>query len=227
MKAIQALLFDAGGTLIRLDGRRICRAAGVAFVPAIFAEAEDAAVAGLREWISRHPRSTDPQRLPVFFAALLSALGAPQDSGGSEAATRVAAEHRRSNLWSLAARGAGATLAELKLRGYRLAVVSNADGRARALLGQAGLLDHLELVIDSAEAGVEKPDPAIFLQATDRLGVPPTRSAYVGDLYEFDVAGARSAGLTPILIGSCPSPEPVVRVPDLPALLELFPGPEA
>jgi FMN phosphatase YigB (HAD superfamily) len=212
MKEIQAVLFDAGGTLIRLDGKRICRAAEVAFAPAVFAEAEDAAIAGLREWISRNPHSTDPQRLPVFFAALLSALGAAQDAPGSGAATRVAAEHRRSNLWSLAAHGAAATLAELKLRGYRLAVVSNADGRARALLEQAGLLEHLELVVDSAEAGVEKPNPAIFLQTTDRLGVLPARSAYVGDVYEIDVAGALAAGLTPILIGSCPSPEPVVRV---------------
>jgi FMN phosphatase YigB (HAD superfamily) len=86
------------------------------------------------------------------------------------------------------------------------------------------LAGFLEFVIDSAEAGIEKPDPRIFHAATDRLGLPPGHCAYVGDIYEIDVAGALGAVLKPVLIGSGPAPETVVRVMDLPALLNLFPG---
>ena len=105
-----------------------------------------------------------------------------------------------------------------------MAVISNADGRVRGLLEAAGLAPHLEFVIDSAEVGIEKPDPRIFHAATQRLGLPPARCAYVGDIYEIDVLGALGAGLTPILIGEGPAPEPVLRVPDLWTLLNHFPA---
>ena len=105
-----------------------------------------------------------------------------------------------------------------------MAVVSNADGRVRGLLEAAGLAPHLEFVVDSAEVGVEKPDPRIFHAATEKLGLTPAACAYVGDIYEIDVVGAERAGLTPVLIGDGPAPEGTRRVPDLPALLPLFAG---
>ena len=41
--------------------------------------------------------------------------------------------------------------------------------REQQQLGVGSLSPYLEFVIDSAEAGVEKPDPRIFRAATDRL----------------------------------------------------------
>jgi len=93
----------------------------------------------------------------------------------------------------------------------------------RQLLEQAGLAQTLEFILDSSEVGLEKPDPRIFLAATERLNLPPAACAYVGDIYEVDALGARSAGLEPILIGSCPAPEPVERIAGLADLLDLFP----
>ena len=107
--------------------------------------------------------------------------------------------------------------------GYRLGVVSNADGRVRALLEAAGVSPFLEFVVDSAEVGVEKPDARIFLAATERLGLAPAACAYVGDIYEIDVEGSRRAGLHPILIGEGHAPETVRRVAHLPDLLPIFP----
>jgi HAD superfamily hydrolase (TIGR01549 family) len=223
--AVRAILFDAGGTLIHVDGLRVSRAAGIAYADEVFARAEAAAVAEVRAWILSHPQSTDQQRLPLFLDTILCHLGLETAAERRSAAGRVTEEHLRANLWSRTAAGARETLGQLRDRGYRLAVVSNADGRVRGLLERAAVASFFELILDSAEVGVEKPDPRIFLAAARRLALPPQACAYVGDIYEIDVRGAQSAGLFPVLIGACPAPEPVARVAGLEDLLPLFPGP--
>jgi len=224
VRHVRAILFDAGGTLIHVDGERICRAAGIPYEAAAFRAAEAAAVAAVRRLVLAKPESRDAERIPLYFGTMMSGLGMTDAAAQREAAGRVAADHGRANLWSRCADEAVETLAALRGRGYRLACVSNADGRVRGLLEDAGLSPHLEFVVDSFEAGVEKPDPRIFHAATDRLGLPPSQCAYVGDIYEIDVTGAEGAGLTAVLIGDGPAPEGVRRVPDLPALLPLFTG---
>jgi HAD superfamily hydrolase (TIGR01509 family) len=224
MKHVRAVVFDAGGTLIHLDGKRVCRAAGVAFDRTGFRQAEADAVAAVRALVLERPESTDGERIPLFLDTLLSGLGLADAAGRQSSAGAVAAEHRHANLWSQRADGAIETLEALRGRGYRTAVVSNADGRVRGLLETAGLTPHLEFVVDSGEIGIEKPDPRIFLAATERLGLPPSVCAYVGDIYEIDVVGALRAGLEPVLIGDGPAPPEVRRVADLQGLLTLLPG---
>jgi putative hydrolase of the HAD superfamily len=80
-----------------------------------------------------------------------------------------------------------------------MAVLSNSDGRIESAFEQAGLWECFDFFIDSFNVGVEKPDPEIFLMATERARVAPDQAAYVGDLYSVDVLGARNAGLIPIL----------------------------
>jgi HAD superfamily hydrolase (TIGR01509 family) len=224
LKNVRAVLFDAGGTLIHVDGERICRAAGVGYDAPAFRSAETTAVAAVRALVLARPESRDAERIPMYFDTMLSALGLGDAGRRREAARAIAAEHGRHNLWSKRADGSAETLLELKRRGYRTAVVSNADGRVRGLLEDAGLSPHLEFVVDSAEVGLEKPDARIFHAATSRLGLDPEACAYVGDIYEIDVVGAAGAGLHPILIGDGPAAGPVTRVPDLESLLTLFPS---
>jgi len=224
VKHVRAVLFDAGGTLIHPDGQRICAAAGVPYEPAAFRRAEAGAVAAVRRFILERPDSRDAERVPLYFGTLIGNLGVAGDRERALAAGRVGDAHREANLWSRAADDAAATLSGLRARGYRLAVISNADGRVRGLLEAAGLTPLLEFVVDSAEMGVEKPDPRIFHAATDRLGLSPAACAYVGDVYEIDVLGAEGAGLTGILVGEGPAPASVLRVPTLSALDALFAG---
>lgn len=224
MRSIRAVLFDAGGTLIHVDGQRLCRAAGVSYRAEAFEEAEAAAVSQVRAWVVRHPKSSDAERLPLFLDTILQGFDLAGAAQRRNAALRIAQEHASANLWSSPGRGAAETLDALRSRGYRLGVVSNADGRVRQLLEEAGLASRLEIILDSAEVGVEKPDPRIFHAATQRLGLSPELCAYVGDIYEIDIVGAREAGLLPILIGSCPAPESVERIADLPSLLSLLPA---
>lgn len=57
--------------------------------------------------------------------------------------------------------------------------------------------DLFQVVIDSSEVGIRKPDPAIYRLACEKLGVAPGRTAFVDDI-ETNVEGARTVGLTAI-----------------------------
>ena len=74
--------------------------------------------------------------------------------------------------------------------------------------------------------GIEKPDPRFFTAILDAIGVDASRALHVGDLYEVDVVGARSAGLTAVLVDPADLYEDVdvVRIrslSELPAVLTL------
>src|SRR5256885_120065 len=114
--------------------------------------------------------------------------------------------------------------------------VRNSDGRAEAHLEMVGVRAGLEFVVDSQIEGVEKPDPRIFLNALARLGLPPAKAVYVGDIRSVDEAGARAAGMHFVLVDpfgdyAAPGQLAVRRMEDLPALLAaqftLVPGPRA
>lgn len=98
--------------------------------------------------------------------------------------------------------GAVEVLRVLHEAGCPLGVVANWDRGLPRLVENLGLADFFEFVIGSQEAGTEKPEPDIFRLALARLppSLAPVDVAYVGNDYALDVVGARSAGLTPILI---------------------------
>ena len=54
--------------------------------------------------------------------------------------------------------------------------------------------------IDSGAVGVAKPDPRIFELALALAGTTPERAVHVGDAYQYDVRGARAAGVRPVLV---------------------------
>ncbi|HKA13377.1 MAG TPA: HAD family hydrolase [Myxococcota bacterium] len=201
---LDAVLFDAGGTLLRLD-YAFMRTCAARRNHAIDDDALARGEATVRREIDRRaartggPRDRDADRVAGYFHAVLESAGVAP-AAAEAAAGELAAEHARANLWRVAMPGAAAALAALRARGFRVGVVSNADGRVAALLEAAGLAPHLETIVDSHHEGVEKPDPEIFRRALARLGVPAERTAYVGDIFAIDVLGARAAGLAAILI---------------------------
>jgi putative hydrolase of the HAD superfamily len=198
------VIFDAGGTLIRLDYEWIAQSAterGHPLEPAALARSEAVARQAVDQRAdgSGGAAGTDESRLAIYLGDLLGAAGVPPGPR-AEIALEVEAEHRAQNLWRVPMPGASETLAALRARGFRLAVVSNADGRVEQGLEEAGLREHLELVVDSQLEGVEKPDPEIFRRALRRLELPARRAAYIGDIYSIDAVGARAAGLAPVII---------------------------
>jgi FMN phosphatase YigB (HAD superfamily) len=88
------------------------------------------------------------------------------------------------------------TLRALRERGFLLGVVTNRYWGGQPFqddLRAIGFLDYLapEHIAVSADLGVRKPNPAIFLHALNALGVSAEEAAMVGDSLSADVAGAR------------------------------------
>ncbi|MCC6312389.1 MAG: HAD family hydrolase, partial [Thermomicrobiales bacterium] len=70
----------------------------------------------------------------------------------------------------------------------------------RAKVRLLGIEDLADFVVISGEFGAAKPDPAIFAEAL-RLGSASALDAVmVGDMLEFDVAGARASGIASVWI---------------------------
>jgi putative hydrolase of the HAD superfamily len=95
---------------------------------------------------------------------------------------------------------AAPALRALREDGQRLVAVSNWDCSLPDVLDRVGLGELLDGVVSSAVAGARKPDPAIFEDALELAGCRPEEVLHVGDTADEDVAGARAAGIRPLLI---------------------------
>jgi putative hydrolase of the HAD superfamily len=95
---------------------------------------------------------------------------------------------------------AAPALGALRDRGLRLIAVSNWDCALPRVLERCGIERMLDGVVTSAGAGARKPDPAIFKTALELAGCEAGEALHVGDTAEEDVAGARAAGIRPLLI---------------------------
>jgi putative hydrolase of the HAD superfamily len=84
----------------------------------------------------------------------------------------------------------------LRAAGYRTGLVTNNVREGSAMWRQLIPVDELfEVVVDSSEVGMRKPNPAIFAHALALLGgVEPHRAVFLDDS-PGNVTGARRAGL--------------------------------
>jgi HAD superfamily hydrolase (TIGR01549 family) len=78
---------------------------------------------------------------------------------------------------------------------FRLGIVSNFYGNLEAVCEGAGLCNFFKVMVDSYCVGVEKPDPAIFRMALERLGATPEKTVFIGDSLNRDREGARRMGM--------------------------------
>jgi epoxide hydrolase-like predicted phosphatase len=93
----------------------------------------------------------------------------------------------------------------LRAEGYRTALVTNNIVEFREFWRPMVPLDELfDVVVDSSEVGVRKPDPRIFHLTLDQLGgVAPERSVFLDD-YPGNVDAARRLGMYGIVVESDP-----------------------
>ncbi|HJZ83658.1 MAG TPA: HAD-IA family hydrolase [Polyangia bacterium] len=193
-----AVLFDAGHTLIEPRDQALAEAARAAGLPVSATAIARAFRLAIRA-LNLAPPADPPQPFRPLVAQELARLGA----GGRDAEAAFWAVLDQYNaahtLWTKPVEGALATLAELKRRNIRTAVVSNSDGHVVHYLAQAGLLPLLDVVVDSEVVGVEKPDQRIFRHALEKLAVEPSGVPFVGDRYDVDVLGARTVGMRGLL----------------------------
>lgn len=206
---LEAVVFDAGGTLVRLDFEWMAEAVAEVDGAPDAATLRRAEIEGRRRYdasAGRRQRAGEPHPplgthgdIRAYFIGMLEVAGVPA-SAREAAFERFRVRHDGPGLWSRPMEGARLALDGMAALGLRRAVVSNSDGRAERHLTDCGMREGLEFVVDSQIEGVEKPDPRIFRIALDRLGVAASRALYVGDIRSVDEAGARAAGMHFVLV---------------------------
>lgn len=203
---IRAVSFDAGATLVRPDPPvEAVYARELAADGARFTE-EDLARALTRAWEEVHAagaanRYSGVRGEPEFWRAFLDRVRSLLDGGrvSADAFGRLASHFRSPAAWAVYD-DVFPTLAVLSGRGLRLAVVSNWDSYLPVLLAALGLERYFPVMAVSAIEETGKPDPEIFRRACARLGVEPAEALHVGDSVTEDLFGARSAGLSGVLL---------------------------
>lgn len=93
-------------------------------------------------------------------------------------------------------------LGELKKR-FPLGLVSDAQSCfSIAEMKVLGIHDFFNTLVISGDYGYRKPDPRLFLQALDTLGLRPEEAIYVGNDMFRDMFGARQLGIKTIFFQS-------------------------
>jgi len=119
--------------------------------------------------------------------------------------------------------GVGEWLETLRAEGFRQALASSAPPpNIEVSLEALGLDRYLDAIVSADEVAHGKPDPAIFLEAARRLGVPPPRCIVVEDA-PAGLEAARRAGMKSVGILSDHHPRLEADVV-VASLLDLAPG---
>ena len=92
------------------------------------------------------------------------------------------------------------TILELKKKGIKVAIVSNAPRlKAFMRLDAAGIADLFEVVVGLENAKQAKPSQMPFKKALELLNVQPSEAMHIGDWPEIDFPGAKALGMKTVL----------------------------
>jgi putative hydrolase of the HAD superfamily len=213
-KPIEAVLLDYGHTLIHFDERPHSALLGAyENVNRLLAETLEREVPAAQVMIERVSRRVDDEiqrdyaagreeevEIAAIYDAALRDIGLELEPALIEKVMELEQEgwlnsvHLGPDVVS--------TLEELRRRGLRLGIVSNAAYLPRLMHAQLtalGLTRYFSGVAFSSEVGVRKPHPAIYQDALRKVGVEPSRALFVGDRVREDVQGPRSLGMRAVL----------------------------
>jgi len=206
---LDAVLFDAGGTLVRLDFEWMAEKVSAPGPPLDATTLRRAEIEGRRAYDASRGRTPQPGEpspplgslgdTRAYFNGMLEELAVPK-AVRERALAAFFEHHDETGLWTRPMEGARAAIDGVRDLGLHRAVVSNSDGRAQQHLEECGVLDGVEFVLDSHLVGIEKPDPLIVKLALERFAVPPERTLFVGDIRSVDAAVAQAAGTRFVLV---------------------------
>jgi len=194
---VKVIFFDVGNTLLFPNRERIhAPLAKRGFVP----DAEHLRDLECRtknkfDGMMTKNGSTDHSFWWMFYSQLLSEIGLNDDAIRDQLVAGI----RDSGNWDTIRPGTAKQLHEIG-ENYRVAVISNADGRIEDVLQRCGIADCFRTITDSGLVGYEKPHPEIFRQALKSMNAAPEESLYVGDVYSVDYVGATGAGMQALLM---------------------------
>src|SRR5918999_5246341 len=169
---ITTLFLDAGGVLCHPAWERVSDALageGVIISPAQLARAEPLAKKDIDE-ASAIGATSDAVRGWLYFNKVLEHAGVPLSQATDAALAMLHEYHGSENLWEYVPADVKPALAKLRALGLTMVVVSNANGRLRYLFDRLGLTEYFDVVLDSHQWAVEKPDPQLFRIALEQSG---------------------------------------------------------
>ncbi|MFC6012391.1 HAD family hydrolase [Nocardia lasii] len=211
--AIDAVLFDFSGTVFRLEddwrwADELVGDDGVPFDVAAKAEVLRRMTAPVAQFMSfdavgQHAwdnRDLDPALHRHAYLEVLRGSGVPAANADGLYARLI------DPLAWTPYPDTGTVLESLAAQGIPIAIVSNIAFDIRPAFDAHGWTDLIGSMTLSYEVGAMKPNPRIFRDATDRLGVDPERVLMIGDSAEAD-GGATALGARFALVEALPTAE--------------------
>jgi putative hydrolase of the HAD superfamily len=196
VSAFDAVVFDLFGTLVYEFPRADWDAWLDAAAAAVEVEAEAFHAAWSATAIERQTgRAGSVEENVRTVAARAGAW--PTDSQIAEVLEDRAALYRT---WFVPRPGAEEVLRALRDRRMPTALISMCAPDTPAMWRACPLGGLVDVEVFSCEVGLRKPEPEIYLAATERLGVDPSRCLYVGDGAYAELTGASAVGMRAVLI---------------------------
>lgn len=210
-QAIRTIFFDAGFTLLRASPsiietcQDVCQREGVQVDPEQLAEQLPEADAYFLEAGKANPRTWASEEAIIrFWTGYYTRLLRPCMAEANE--TRLARcvreiikAYNQHTHWELYP-DVLPTLQALQGRGLTLGIISDWGMSLAPIILGLNLPRYFDCVIISAFTRHAKPEPGLYDTALQRAGAIPDYAIHIGDSYIHDVLGARSVGITPILI---------------------------
>ncbi|HEY7030628.1 MAG TPA: haloacid dehalogenase type II [Thermomicrobiales bacterium] len=194
LSGVRAVLFDAYGTLFRLDSIQDACAAALATVPGNTSTAEEFSILWRAKQLeySVH-RSLMGEPYYVDFAAVTEQA---LDYALARLAVELPSTERASLLqaWQTPAADPSAPTVLAALAPLPRAILSNgAPAMLATAVAAAGLSDRLDAILSADEVRVYKPHPRVYALGTARFGFLPAEIAFVTG-NGWDAAGAAAFG---------------------------------
>jgi len=200
MNKIRAILFDMGGTLVKVESipetyRRILKAYGIEL------PIEKVTMA----WEEAN-KKLDVKRMPELGRSfwveinllVLKHLGIKCNVLPlAEAMDREWWDYAKTSLYPEML----TVLRELKEKQLKIGIITNSfQSDMKKILSKFNLEGFFDIEVSIDSIGKVKPEKEIFLYAVEKLGLQPKGVLYVGDSLEVDYKGAIEAGLNALLV---------------------------
>ncbi|RPH45080.1 MAG: HAD family hydrolase [Burkholderiales bacterium] len=192
MSDIQAVIWDFGGVISSSPFEAFARYEAARGLPANFLRTVNATNPHDNAWAKLERSEFGVEAFDEAFAAESRALG--HEVRGADVLPLLAGEIRPEMVEAL--RRIGARMKTGCITNNFTAMGSSPMGG----LYKAEIMGLFHHVIESARAGVRKPDPRIYTMMTDALGVEPARCVYLDDL-GINLKPARDLGMRTIKVG--------------------------
>lgn len=208
---LEVIFFDLGFTLINFEGNfheamvESYRALAQSLIKSGFQLKENEFVAKYHEIISNYYRGREIDMIerPVEESLRKTLEYFQQDHFPEPVLEQAITEMFKvtESYWRLEA-DAHDTLRQLKAKGYRLGLISNASNTPdlNRLIDRHDLRKYFDFIVISAEEKIRKPDSRIFQRALNRMEVKPENAIMVGDTLTADILGAQQVGMRAVWI---------------------------